>query len=84
MADTLIPGRRSCYTLLVYLSDCTGGETAFFPRPGQRATASSLVVSPRVGTALLHRQGPHCLLHEGRPVTCGDKWLLRSDVMYAY
>jgi hypothetical protein len=30
--------------------------------------------------ALLHRHGKDCLLHEGREVTAGEKWIIRSDL----
>lgn len=43
------------------------------------------MIAPPVtdGLALLHRHGDDCLLHEGRPVVKGIKWVLRSDLMYA-
>lgn len=31
--------------------------------------------------ALLHRHGEQCLLHEGREVLSGEKWVLRSDLV---
>ena len=40
-------------------------------------------VSPGAGLALLHKHGDDCLLHEGRPVTTGVKYVLRSDVIFA-
>lgn len=87
------------WTLLVYLSgsdEVEGGETAFYPcgvpptsdsggvrkrkiRPGEE----DVVVDLRKGLALLHRHGRECLLHEGRPVLKGTKWVLRSDVVLA-
>lgn len=67
-------------TLLIYLSEggLVGGETSFQVRKGES-------VAPKVtdGMALLHRHGHDCLLHEGRPVKSGTKWVLRSDLMYA-
>lgn len=71
-------GRFTAYTLLVYLSSVPrGGETIFYKR-GRRVAA----VAPQLGTALLHRHWPDCLEHEGAAVLEGDKWILRSDVVY--
>ena len=39
-------------------------------------------VTPEAGLALLHRHGDGCLLHEGRPVTAGTKYVLRSDIIF--
>lgn len=62
-------GEESRLTVLVYLNDdCTGGETAF----------GDYAVTPRLGASLVFR---HELLHEGRPVAAGKKYVLRSDVM---
>lgn len=70
-----------------------GGETAFYPcgiapvengkprkariKPGEE----DVVVSLQKGLALLHRHGRECMLHEGKPVLEGVKWVLRSDVV---
>ncbi len=65
-------GARSLLTLLVYLNDdFTGGETDF-PEQNER-------ISPRTGNALWFQ---HMLLHAGRAVTEGAKFVLRSDVLY--
>jgi prolyl 4-hydroxylase len=67
---------RSLLTLLVYLSDAedglVGGETEF-PEQGR-------VIAPRAGSALWFQ---HALLHAGREVTGGVKYVLRTDVLYA-
>lgn len=34
-----------------------------------------------VGMGLLHRHGEKCLLHEGREVKGGEKWVIRSDLV---
>lgn len=67
------PGERSLLTLMVYLNDdFEGGRTAFLePEP--------LVIEPRRGRALLFQ---HMLMHEGRAVSAGVKYVLRSDVFY--
>lgn len=71
----------------------TGGETAFYPcgvapmnngKPRKtkvKAGEEDVVVGLQTGLALLHRHGRECLLHEGRPVSRGTKWVLRSDVV---
>lgn len=62
----------SLLTFMIYLNEgFSGGETDF-PMQGQR-------IQPQTGTALLFQ---HHLLHEGRTVTSGVKYALRSDVMY--
>ncbi|EFE43958.1 hypothetical protein TRV_01281 [Trichophyton verrucosum HKI 0517] len=79
---------RTSWTLLIYLSTCSGGETAFYPEPGpgsKKGKAQSqpepVVVGMETGMALLHRHGDECLLHEGREVTGGEKWVIRSDLV---
>ncbi|KAH1481378.1 hypothetical protein KXW40_006243 [Aspergillus fumigatus] len=75
---------RTTWTLLVYLTNCTGGETVFYPEPtGANRNPEPIAVAPEVGMALLHRHGERCLLHEGREVTEGEKWVLRSDLVVA-
>ncbi|RHZ66570.1 hypothetical protein CDV55_107366 [Aspergillus turcosus] len=75
---------RTTWTLLVYLTTCTGGETVFYPEPTRaNRNPEPIAVAPEVGMALLHRHGERCLLHEGREVTEGEKWVLRSDLVVA-
>ncbi|KAF4212049.1 hypothetical protein CNMCM6805_007794 [Aspergillus fumigatiaffinis] len=75
---------RTTWTLLVYLTSCTGGETVFYPEPTRaNRNPEPIAVAPEVGMALLHRHGERCLLHEGREVTDGEKWVLRSDLVVA-
>jgi prolyl 4-hydroxylase len=63
-------GEESRLTLLVYLNDeFEGGETVF----------TDTVVTPARGMALVFR---HELMHEGRAVVRGSKYVLRSDVMF--
>ncbi|KAI0053987.1 hypothetical protein FA95DRAFT_1507459 [Auriscalpium vulgare] len=78
-------GATSEWTLLVYLTGAEdgvkGGETIFYTN--EKGKASSAVVAPLTrGTALLHRHGHECLLHEGSKVLGGTKYVLRSDVMF--
>ncbi|KPI34950.1 uncharacterized protein AB675_3836 [Cyphellophora attinorum] len=75
------PGKTT-WTLLIYLTTCEGGETAFYPEParkGQRAP-DPIIVGLETGMALLHNHDD-CMLHEGREVVRGEKWVLRSDLV---
>ena len=65
-------GTQSLLTFMVYLNDGFGGGETDFPEQGQ-------TIVPKTGTALLFQ---HMLLHAGRHVTSGTKWVLRSDVLY--
>ncbi|EME46201.1 hypothetical protein DOTSEDRAFT_168591 [Dothistroma septosporum NZE10] len=77
---------KTTWTLLLYLSSpatgCKGGETVFYPEPSSKREAAPppVIASLEVGMALLHRHGKDCLLHEGREVTEGEKWVIRSDL----
>ncbi|KAL8936584.1 MAG: hypothetical protein Q9211_004110 [Gyalolechia sp. 1 TL-2023] len=83
---------KTTWTLLIYLTGpstgCVGGETVFYPKLGAAKNFSGMendgmnpvVVDLEVGTALLHKHGQDCLLHEGREVTQGEKWVIRSDL----
>lgn len=66
-------------TVLVYLSDCVGGATRFYPPQ----TKSSVAFEPEEGAILLHIHGDRCLQHEADPVVSGLKYVLRTDVVYA-
>lgn len=61
-----------------------GGETAFYLERGKGKGDLAVEAPLSRGTALFHRHGQDCLLHEGRPVLQGgaDKWVLRSDVCF--
>ncbi|UPX20127.1 uncharacterized protein EKO05_0010371 [Ascochyta rabiei] len=81
------PGRTT-WTLLLYLTSpatgCIGGETVFYPDPPKKKSREPLpepfVVGLEVGLALLHKHGADCMLHEGREVLQGEKWVIRSDL----
>lgn len=74
---------KTTWTLLIYLTGpatgCVGGETVFYPELGPAKKFSGMTsegtaliaVELEVGTALLHKHGQDCLLHEGRKVTKG-------------
>ncbi|KAL4958221.1 hypothetical protein BDW69DRAFT_98789 [Aspergillus filifer] len=73
---------RTTWTLLIYLSTCTGGSTIFYPEATRaNRNPSPISVPPETGLALLHRHGERCLLHEGELVQGGEKWVLRSDLV---
>lgn len=55
-----------------------GGETVFYSSRG-KVLAS---VTPTCGMALLHLHGERCLEHEAKPVLHGQKYILRSDVVF--
>ncbi len=62
---------ESMYSFLIYLNDdFEGGETAF---------RKLFTVAPKKGTALVFR---HRLRHEGKEIISGEKYVLRTDVMY--
>ena len=83
---------KTTWTLLIYLTGpatgCVGGETVFYPEPETVKLSSSksnggikpIAVELEVGMALLHKHGQDCLLHEGRKVLKGEKWVIRSDL----
>lgn len=75
---------RTTWTLLIYLTTCSGGETVFYPDPTRTdPDPGPISVAPETGMALLHRHGDHCMLHEGKEVISGEKWVLRSDLVVA-
>jgi prolyl 4-hydroxylase len=64
-------GEVSQLSFIMYLNDdFTGGETAVMKS----------VITPRRGMGLFFL---HELLHEGRPVLAGTKYVMRTDVMYS-
>lgn len=61
----------SIFSFLIYLNDdFKGGETEF---------RKISTVSPKTGMALVFH---HPLRHEGKEITLGVKYVLRTDVMY--
>jgi hypothetical protein len=93
--NVTIPGSppistKTTWTLLLYLTSpatgCIGGETVFYPEPESKKKKSKdpppepFVAELEVGLALLHRHGVDCMLHEGREVLEGEKWVIRSDL----
>ena len=78
---TLETYEKSEVTFLIYLNDnVTGGETRFFADMDQVAQRSPyLTVNPTTGAALVFL---HSIWHEGAVVESGEKYVLRTDVMY--
>ncbi|KZL83700.1 l-ascorbic acid binding protein [Colletotrichum incanum] len=74
---------KTTWTLLLYLTSsaegCVGGETVFFPND-RRSAKEEIPVALETGMLLLHKHGDDCMLHEGREVTAGEKWVLRTDL----
>eukprot|EP00802_Teleaulax_amphioxeia_P014931 Tamp_15011.p2 GENE.Tamp_15011~~Tamp_15011.p2 ORF type:complete len:236 (+),score=15.88 Tamp_15011:729-1436(+) len=54
------------FTVLIYLSEATGGETVFYK--DHDGDHEALRYAPRTGSALLHAHGQRCLTHEGSEV----------------
>jgi hypothetical protein len=91
---TIIPGKTT-WTFLLYLTSsttgCVGGETVFYPDPihlpgaagkkSKQPQPEPFIVTLETGLALLHKHGKECMVHEGRPVMEGEKWVLRSDLV---
>ncbi|KKA27941.1 hypothetical protein TD95_001212, partial [Thielaviopsis punctulata] len=77
---------KTTWTLLLYLTStddgCKGGETVFYPFD-RRVAKEEVAVPPETGMLLLHKHGNDCMLHEGREVTAGEKWIIRSDICIA-
>lgn len=78
-------GAKSEWTLLIYLTGVEdgvqGGETLFYNH--ERGKAREFITARLTrGTALLHRHGQECMLHEGSTVRKGNKYVLRSDLMF--
>jgi 2-oxoglutarate-Fe(II)-dependent oxygenase superfamily protein len=72
---------ESQLTFMIYLNDgMMGGETRFFADMEQVCRQSPyLSVQPREGMALAFL---HAIWHEGAVVHGGQKYVLRTDVMY--
>jgi hypothetical protein len=74
---------RTEVTVLIYLSGCEGGATRFYT-PISRKKETSFAFEPEVGAILLHVHGDKCLEHEADAVTGGDKYVLRTDLVYKH
>jgi hypothetical protein len=80
---------KSKFTMLVYLSGVDGsggnavrgGSTNFYQSHSNAQPVVS--VPPCTGQVLLHAHGRRCLTHEGSSVEAGNKYVLRTDVLYS-
>jgi prolyl 4-hydroxylase len=71
-------GEESALTFLVFLNDgFEGGETSFYLPRNQETRELYLI--PIRGMALCF---VHSILHEGKAIFSGRKYVLRTDVMY--
>eukprot|EP01064_Diplonema_japonicum_P018076 TRINITY_DN26772_c0_g1_i1.p1 TRINITY_DN26772_c0_g1~~TRINITY_DN26772_c0_g1_i1.p1 ORF type:complete len:273 (+),score=42.42 TRINITY_DN26772_c0_g1_i1:67-885(+) len=69
---------RSLWTFMVYLnSEFEGGSTNFIASPTDPTILHSLRVP--TGTLICF---PVNLYHEGRPLTSGEKYIMRTDIMF--
>ena len=50
-------------------------------KKASREAPEPISVGLEVGMGLLHRHGDECLLHEGKEVKGGEKWVIRSDLV---
>lgn len=76
------PKGKTKWTLLIYLTgdeEFEGGGTIFYPKHNSK---EGMNIHPRKGMALLHKHGDDCLQHEAEIVRGGEKWVLRSDVVF--
>ena len=80
-------GGMTQVTVLFYLNggagsavQVKGGETVFYRDHFKPDIACA--VHPQEGFACLHSHGDRCLTHEGALVCDGEKFLLRTDVVF--
>lgn len=71
---------ESHITVLFYLNDTQGGETILMPN-GFKHPEDFVHIEPKQGDVLLFEHG---LWHEGRPVTSGAKYVMRTDLFYSF
>ncbi|MDA7967074.1 2OG-Fe(II) oxygenase [Ruegeria sp.] len=73
-------GERSLFTFMIYLNDdFKGGGTSFCDvYAGQ--SFPEFCVTPKKGAALLFY---HPIMHRGDPVLSGQKYVMRTDIMYS-
>lgn len=70
----------SQFTMLIYLNDgFTGGDTSFADIFSPHIF-QDFVVEPSIGKAVFFH---HPLSHRGDPVLTGEKFVLRTDIMFA-
>jgi predicted 2-oxoglutarate/Fe(II)-dependent dioxygenase YbiX len=76
-------GQVTKITIQLYLNDqCEGGATTFLEERmawSASQTGEKVAVNPKVGQVLVFQ---HDLVHEGSKVTQGQKYVIRSDILY--
>ena len=73
-------GLRSLFTMMIYLSDrCKGGGTSFAD-VFSPYVFNDFTISPKQGKALFFH---HPLSHRGDKILSGEKFVLRTDVMFS-
>lgn len=77
---TFVPKGVTKWTVLLYLTGTkeglNGGETVFYD------DKEKIIVTPVKGLICLHKHGDDCLEHEAMKVDFGEKWVVRSDVVF--
>jgi predicted 2-oxoglutarate/Fe(II)-dependent dioxygenase YbiX len=73
-------GERSLFTLMFYLNEGFKGGDTTFSDWGSPLVFDDFAITPQSGKALLFF---HPISHKGEPVMSGEKFVLRTDVMYA-
>jgi len=82
--ETFRPHWDGIYEVNYLNEDFTGGETVFYRDSGMLKPCKEtqiVSVQPKLGQILVFE---HQQLHEGAPVLSGQKYVLRTDVMYKH
>jgi hypothetical protein len=77
--------RLSRLTFILYLNeDFEGGATTFFSPSAEFGSLDTIGVRPRIGSVLCFPHGDTAgsLVHEGSATTSGNKYIIRTDVLY--
>ena len=72
-------------TAVFYLNDdMEGGNTVFYTPSAKPGVIESRGVAPRAGSVLLFPHGGSAgsLVHEGGALSRGEKYIIRTDVLY--
>jgi prolyl 4-hydroxylase len=72
-------GAVSKFTLMIYLNDDVNGGGTSFADVFSPYVFADFTIKPATGKALLFH---HPLSHRGDPINTGEKYVLRSDVMF--
>jgi prolyl 4-hydroxylase len=72
-------GSVSKFTLMVYLNDGVDGGGTSFADVFSPHVFADFTIEPTIGKALIFH---HPLSHRGDPINSGEKYVLRTDVMF--